>query len=169
MVKFVNYHLFKDAAELGTQAMAVMRGMNLVRGRLGNTGFRRQYVSDGNGGYSRETIAFTMSETNTSNTVLPQNQRSKFRQLAVLVGILNRCGILRRFYYSGLGISSYNAFIRDNIQRDATIKCDDGNTYLDWPKLLIATGIPRQIVPYKSMLTEGTDYEASCKHPIHLR
>jgi len=169
ILKFLNYHWFRDVTEPGMQQAAVMRGMNFVRGRLGNTGFRRQYVSDGNGGYSRQTVAFTMPETNASNTVLQQNQRSKFRQLAVLGGMLNRCGILRRFYYSGLGISGYNAFIRDNIRRDAAIKCDDGKTYIDWPKLLIAIGLPRQIVPYKSELVTGTDYDPSCKVPIHLR
>jgi hypothetical protein len=167
---WIHEMIFKDITEPGMQTAAVMRGMNFQRGRLGNTGFRRQYVSDGNGNYKRETIAFTLPESNPSNTVLQQNQRTKFRTLAVLGGLLSRQGILRRFYYSGLGISGYNAFIRDNLQREAAIQCEDGNSYIDWPKLLIAIGFsPKKLVPYKSGLIEGVDYDPSCKYPLHLR
>lgn len=149
--------------------MAIMNGMSFVRGRLGGTGFRQQYVSDGSNGYRKRTVAFLIPETNSSNTVRQQNQRSRFRLLAVLGGLLNRCGIINSFYYSGLGISGYNAFVRDNLTNEAVIQCDGANR-IDWRKMIIALGARiKQILPFQSTLVAGTDYDESCQSAIKLK
>ncbi len=168
-VKDINHMAFTESEPLLKTAV-VMRGMRFVRGRLGDTGFRQQYVSDGNGSYTQQTVGFMMPVGNNSNTTLQSNQRSRFRLLAILGGALNRAGVLRAWYYSQLGISSYNAFVRDNLLDDAVIQHSNGTQYIDWTKIRVALGSGVQkILPFKTTLESGTDYDPECQSAVQLR
>ncbi len=168
-LKWCNYHAFLQP-DPTVETQAIMRGMNFLRGRLGNTGFRQQYVNDGRGGYSRQTVAFTMPTGNSSNTVLQSAQRSRFRLLTILGSALSRCGILRQWYYSGIGISGYNAFMRDNLRNEAVVTHSNGEQFIDWTKVIVAIGSGFQkILPFKSGLTPSIDYDPSCESVVQLR
>ena len=109
LVALVNFHLplfmlaFLVAALLNSDSrepvagMAVVKGMNFTRGRLGDIGFRQQVVKDGNG-YRRRTVAFQIPESvSNPNTPGQVRQRTRFRLIQSLGSALARKSILYNF------------------------------------------------------------------------
>ena len=131
--------------------MAIVKSMNFVRGRLGNTAFRQQVVKEGSG-YRRRTVAFLLPES-VSNPRTPGQvrQRTRFRLVQALGSALARKSILYNFYQA-TGISGYNAFIRDNIS-GAIVGTDGGDVYVDFRKLAVTKGdFGKKVKTYKSDL-----------------
>lgn len=118
--------------------MAVVKGMRFVRGKLGDVGFRQQFVKDGKGGYKKQTVAFQLPEGNTSNSVGQARQRSRFRLIQALATMLSQKGLLRALYRSVTGLSGYAAFIGYNV-KEAIVE-SAGDFFVNFPKLRVANG-----------------------------
>ncbi len=163
-----NFPLFMLAFILGALAsgykpspylnMAVVKGMNFTRGKLGDIGFRQQMVKEGNGNYRRRTVAFKLPETVSNPRTLGQvRQRTKFKMIQAIGSALSAKGITYSFYRSGRGISGYNAFIRDGIA-SAIVEAPDGTPYVDWKKLQVTNGdFYKKMKPYQAQTLLGDD------------
>ena len=142
--------------------MAVVKHMNFKRGRLGDIGFRQQITSDGNGSYSRKTVAFTIPEA-VSNPRSPGQvmQRTKFRLIQALATVLTSVNILRNFYNSPSGLSGYNAFIRDNLAK--AIDTSTGVPFVDFRKLQVTFGDFYTPVSKYAPEQESEDPDCNCR------
>ena len=138
--------------------MAVVKRMNFKRGRLGDIGFRQQFVGNGDGTYSRQTVAFQIPDVVTNPRSPGQvKQRSKFRLVQALASALSSKSLLANFYRSGAGLAGYNAFIRDNINF-ATVELESGLAYVDFRKLQVTLGdFNKPVKAYNSALEAPDD------------
>ncbi len=158
MAGFIMAALANGAQQSPILSMAVVKGMNFTRGRLGNIGFRQQVVKEGNGNYRRRTVAFQLPETVSNPRTLGQvRQRTKFKMIQAIGSALSAKGITYHFYRSGRGISGYNAFIRDGLA-SAIVEAPDGTPYVDWKKLQVTNGdFYKKMKPYQTQTLEGDD------------
>lgn len=142
--------------------MAIVKGMNFKRGKLGDIGFRQQYTKNPDGSYSKSTVAFTLTETNSSNSPLQQRQRTRFALIQSLATIFSKKGLLRTFYRTALGLSGYNGFIRDNI--NYAVVENGGQFFVDFPKLMPAFGdFRKNIEVFTSDVVPGNEGEFARK------
>lgn len=117
--------------------MAVLRGNRIVRGKIGDTGHRQQYVKEGNG-YRKRTVAYQLPVSVTvSDSVASTSQRNKFALIQALSSALTAVGFTRNLYRSGIGIGGYQAFIRDNIR---AVVGASGNWFIDFAQVRLSIG-----------------------------
>lgn len=118
--------------------MAIMRGGRIVRGKLGDTGHRQQFVKESDGSYRKRTVAFLLPESNTSNSPLQARQRTRFALISALASAFAKNGLLRTFYRTIRGLSGYNGFTRDAL--NTAVVESNGEFFVNWPKLRAANG-----------------------------
>jgi hypothetical protein len=150
--------------------MAVLRGNRIVKGKLGDVGHRQQFVKEPNGSYKKRTVAYQLPVNVTqTDSVLQDNQRSKFKLIQALSQALTTKGFTRTLYRSGIGIGGYQAFIRDNIK---AVVGSTGNWFLDFSQVRLSIGDFKNEIkssrPLDKWLTDESGIDVNCQTAMGL-